>query len=51
MSLRIPRADLFLCYSLIAFTDREPRDYMIPSRWGTVSEHFVRRFRGIGAGR
>lgn len=23
-------------HSLIAFTDREPRDYMVPSRWGTV---------------
>lgn len=26
----------FLRISLIAFTDREPRDYMVPSRWGTV---------------
>ena len=24
-------------YSLIAFTDKEPKDWMVPSRWGTVS--------------
>lgn len=23
--------------SLIAFTDKEPKDFMVPSRWGTVS--------------
>ena len=23
-------------YSLIAFTDREPKDFMVPSRWGAV---------------
>lgn len=23
-------------YSLIAFTDKEPKDWMVPSRWGTV---------------
>jgi len=23
--------------SLIAFTDKEPKDWMVPSRWGTVS--------------
>jgi hypothetical protein len=22
--------------SLIAFTDKEPKDWMVPSRWGTV---------------
>lgn len=22
--------------SLIAFTEKEPKDYMVPSRWGTV---------------
>lgn len=22
--------------SLIAFTDKEPKDFMVPSRWGTV---------------
>jgi len=24
-------------HSLIAFTDKEPKDFMVPSRWGTVS--------------
>ena len=23
--------------SLINFTDKEPKDFMVPSRWGTVS--------------
>lgn len=26
-------------HSLIAFTDKEPKDFMVPSRWGTVSSH------------
>lgn len=25
-------------HSLIAFTDKEPKDFMVPSRWGTVSD-------------
>ena len=25
--------------SLIAFTDKEPKDWMVPSRWGTVGLH------------
>lgn len=25
--------------SLIAFTDKEPKDFMVPSRWGTVGRH------------
>ncbi len=27
--------------SLIAFTDKEPKDFMVPSRWGTVSSHLL----------
>lgn len=29
--------DMHLFFSLIAFTDKEPKDFMVPSRWGTVS--------------
>lgn len=30
--------NIFLTFlSLIAFTDKEPKDFMVPSRWGTVS--------------
>jgi hypothetical protein len=29
--------------SLIAFTDKEPKDFMVPSRWGTVSLHVAGR--------
>lgn len=32
--------------SLIAFTDKEPKDFMVPSRWGTVSEMLI---HAIGA--
>ena len=28
----------YLLYSLIAFTDKEPKDFMVPSRWGTVRQ-------------
>lgn len=27
--------------SLIAFTDKEPKDFMVPSRWGTVSLQYA----------
>ena len=27
--------------SLIAFTDKEPKDFMVPSRWGTVSPQLL----------
>lgn len=30
-------ADADIHISLIAFTDKEPKDFMVPSRWGTVS--------------
>jgi hypothetical protein len=30
-------ADADIHTSLIAFTDKEPKDFMVPSRWGTVS--------------
>ncbi|KAF1827817.1 uncharacterized protein K489DRAFT_406459 [Dissoconium aciculare CBS 342.82] len=33
---RIPVSEAAV--DLIAFTDREPRDYMIPSRWGTIDK-------------
>jgi hypothetical protein len=23
-------------YSLISFTEKEPKDWMVPSKWGTV---------------
>jgi hypothetical protein len=29
--------------SLIAFTDKEPKDFMVPSRWGTVSIRVTRQ--------
>ena len=30
----VARADQ--CLSLIGFTDKEPKDFMVPSRWGQV---------------
>jgi guanine nucleotide-binding protein subunit gamma len=30
--------ELTLHRSLIAFTDKEPKDWMVPSRWGTVRQ-------------
>lgn len=27
--------------SLIAFTDKEPKDFMVPSKWGTVRDSFT----------
>lgn len=35
--------------SLIAFTDKEPKDFMVPSRWGTVSKrHSSYNIHGTG---
>jgi hypothetical protein len=36
-------ADANIRISLIAFTDKEPKDFMVPSRWGTVSLQCVQR--------
>ncbi|KAF2154861.1 hypothetical protein K461DRAFT_291768 [Myriangium duriaei CBS 260.36] len=32
---RIPVSEAAM--DLIAFTDKEPKDFMVPSKWGTVS--------------
>lgn len=33
---RIPVSEAAL--DLIAFTDKEPKDFMVPSRWGTIDK-------------
>lgn len=31
---------LIALHSLISFTEKEPKDFMVPSKWGTVSPSF-----------